>query len=271
MAAAHKNYLPKVCLDCGTTVYPKSGFTKRCKPCAMKAAGVTGDGIRPKPCAICGSVFKPTSASHKYCDACSGPHHKRANLIKQREYRSRRNATEIGTEKLCTDCGLPFAYRSGPQHRCRTCQNEFNRKQTLEAVKRSPKRHYWNKTMKENQAFGKGLKPAVLARDGNACRKCGATEKLAIHHIDGMGKGVPQGMRNNTMDNLVTLCTKCHSNLHAETDRCLFAAHPETVMRVFTEFLHSSWPPSTLTASPLTTSRTPTDGLVTVDVIEQRT
>jgi len=63
--------------------------------------------------------------------------------------------------------------------------------------------------------FG-GLKSAVLERDNHSCQVCGITSEenykkskkgLCVHHKD-------KNRANNSMDNLTTLCNRCHSRLH---------------------------------------------------------
>jgi hypothetical protein len=57
--------------------------------------------------------------------------------------------------------------------------------------------------------------------DGNKCQICWKTgeintlnpqRKLSIHHID-------QNKENNDMDNLITLCSQCHSEVHQNLDK----------------------------------------------------
>ncbi|MDE4908923.1 HNH endonuclease [Methanogenium marinum] len=55
----------------------------------------------------------------------------------------------------------------------------------------------------------KQLRKVILARDGHRCRHCGAEEYLHIHHRDG-------DRTNDTPDNLITLCERCHSSVHAK-------------------------------------------------------
>lgn len=57
------------------------------------------------------------------------------------------------------------------------------------------------------------LRKEALKRDGNKCVSCGATKDLGIHHIDFSGMTETP---NNSLDNLITLCHHCHSNLHGE-------------------------------------------------------
>jgi predicted phage replisome organizer/uncharacterized phage protein (TIGR02220 family) len=51
-----------------------------------------------------------------------------------------------------------------------------------------------------------------LRRDGFQCAICGSKENLCLHHIDGYFEDKPE---NNAANKMVTLCRKCHSNVHA--------------------------------------------------------
>lgn len=51
----------------------------------------------------------------------------------------------------------------------------------------------------------------VLERDGWRCQKCGSLENLQIHH---KVKRSQQG--NDSLENLVTLCTYCHMGEHGQ-------------------------------------------------------
>ena len=56
--------------------------------------------------------------------------------------------------------------------------------------------------------FTEKLKEEVRKRDHRKCVDCGISERslrkrLSIHHVDGNKK-------NNTMDNLISLCLSCH-------------------------------------------------------------
>lgn len=54
--------------------------------------------------------------------------------------------------------------------------------------------------------------PKRLELDGQRCAKCGSTNNLDIHHIDGTGWHKEES--NNNIDNLITLCHQCHMRLH---------------------------------------------------------
>jgi len=52
------------------------------------------------------------------------------------------------------------------------------------------------------------IRQQVKDRDNGYCRLCRRKyKKLDIHHID-------KNHRHNTLENLVSLCTKCHNKLH---------------------------------------------------------
>lgn len=80
-----------------------------------------------------------------------------------------------------------------------------------------------------------GMKKQVYSRDRYSCVDCGITQyeytklghgKLHIHHIDGTGWGKSSKDKNNDINNLVTLCNKCHSR---ETQRILHGHKPRTL------------------------------------------
>lgn len=51
----------------------------------------------------------------------------------------------------------------------------------------------------------------VRARDRNKCRICGAGHKLESHHVISKAHG-----GSDHIDNLITLCRKCHKKIHEE-------------------------------------------------------
>jgi len=156
------------------------------------------------------------------------------------------------TKKTCTNCGCEFEVRRSQKERQRiTCspkckaarisathtgkvvsdtQKEKQReamsgreltKEHREAISRGTagrKNPRWidgRSWEKEGAAdynfeFTTVLKTTIKKRDGFKCRKCdedGTNFKLFVHHID-MDK------HNNSEDNLVTVCSSCHSKIH---------------------------------------------------------
>lgn len=49
-----------------------------------------------------------------------------------------------------------------------------------------------------------------LIRDGFKCQICSSSKDLSVHHKDGYGLAVCREQRNNHIENLITLCNKCH-------------------------------------------------------------
>lgn len=52
-----------------------------------------------------------------------------------------------------------------------------------------------------------GQRKEVLERDGYECQLCGNADKIIVHHID-------KNKKNNSQKNLVTLCRRCHLDIH---------------------------------------------------------
>lgn len=57
----------------------------------------------------------------------------------------------------------------------------------------------------------------ALDRDEHTCQNCGErNRRLVVHHIDWRGKrrGIPSSQWNNNLENLLTLCDRCHNGIH---------------------------------------------------------
>jgi hypothetical protein len=65
------------------------------------------------------------------------------------------------------------------------------------------------------------LRERIFSRDNLTCQRCGATNKLVLHHVLPRRQG---GL--DTTDNLITLCGSCHTNLHIE----MRMAEPQTLI-----------------------------------------
>jgi len=76
----------------------------------------------------------------------------------------------------------------------------------------------------EGEAY-KALARKVHRRDGWRCRnpECRSPRHLAAHHIVPRSRGGP-----DTEDNLITLCARCHSELHARRIRLVFDSSKDT-------------------------------------------
>jgi hypothetical protein len=51
-----------------------------------------------------------------------------------------------------------------------------------------------------------------LREKGEECIVCGADKDILVHHVDG-NRG------NNDMDNLIPVCERCHTDIHAGKER----------------------------------------------------
>lgn len=73
--------------------------------------------------------------------------------------------------------------------------------------------------IKDDKYFFGGNREIVIQRDGEKCVECGMTraehqakygKDITVDHIDRRGKNVPLAQKNNSLDNLQTLCLPCH-------------------------------------------------------------
>jgi 5-methylcytosine-specific restriction endonuclease McrA len=54
------------------------------------------------------------------------------------------------------------------------------------------------------------LRQQVLRRDGWRCQSCGTVSNLEVHH-----KEFRSHCGQDSEENLITLCCKCHSTIHS--------------------------------------------------------
>ena len=61
----------------------------------------------------------------------------------------------------------------------------------------------------KSNRLDENIRKAVIMRDKNSCRNCGLTDyRIEVHHI------VPKRLKgNNTLDNLISLCSECHEEV----------------------------------------------------------
>ena len=62
-------------------------------------------------------------------------------------------------------------------------------------------------------------KAAATVRDGRACRECGRTERLEVHHIRPLRSFHGNTAVANELSNLITLCIPCHAEADAKRRR----------------------------------------------------
>jgi 5-methylcytosine-specific restriction endonuclease McrA len=107
--------------------------------------------------------------------------------------------------RLCSTCGRTYDPYGGGYHRagkCQACTRTYERTKSRErrassaAVKARDSR-----TWQRARALAK-------QRDGGRCVRCGASERLEVHHV----VPIEQGGERFMLSNLVTLCRSCHED-----------------------------------------------------------
>jgi len=168
----------------------------------------------PRKCTMCSAEYNPTSSSQKACASCKAAYRKQQNVEALRQLRLKQGKTPVGTILNCPECGEDFPYKSGPQHRCPQCQRKAEVRKIHEwlASDKDRLKQYTDKT-RDNYHFS-GNRKSALERDNYTCQHCGTQDDLQVHHIDGNGMTSPRESRNNDLDNLITLCRRCHTKEH---------------------------------------------------------
>ena len=140
-------------------------------------------------CTICGdefNIFPSRIGKIKSCNKklCRKKSHQRGCEITGKKLNKK-------IKKNCIYCGKQFEiqrYRKDKAKYCGLiCKNKFEKPRYIDG--RASYRKYLKK----------------------CCEKCNSTKKrLEIHHKD-------ENRKNNNINNLITLCSKCHKKYHTET------------------------------------------------------
>jgi hypothetical protein len=70
-----------------------------------------------------------------------------------------------------------------------------------------------------------GLPPShvlgAMRRDDFKCKRCGTKDNISVHHIGGIvsSKHVSEMGHKDKQNNLVTICEKCHDDIHQEAKK----------------------------------------------------
>lgn len=114
--------------------------------------------------------------------------------------------------RICLGCGSLMVGMTS--HRCAPCERDREAQQVEE-------RRAYGRASKDTSARGrarrrvydspewKAMRQRVMLRDG-ACRLCGTTRSLTVHHVR---PAADDGAGALDMDNLVTLCRRCHGRV----------------------------------------------------------
>jgi 5-methylcytosine-specific restriction endonuclease McrA len=98
--------------------------------------------------------------------------------------------------RLCPRCGVKMPYPGrGP---CEECRRGYERD-------KSRRRRQSQRDVRDSHSW-QLVRAAVRRRDDNACRRCGSSKSLGVHHV----VPIVQGGSAFSPDNLLTLCRRCH-------------------------------------------------------------
>lgn len=125
----------------------------------------------------------------------------------------------------CVSCNGEFEKLYAPSRElCKKCYTfEYNKKyyeKHSNKIKGNAQKWYKENRkkalvkFKENREIDHfdGMREIILERDKHKCTVCNSTDKLVVHHKDFNGRGNENP--NNSEDNLVTLCKRCHIAIH---------------------------------------------------------
>lgn len=173
-----------ICPTCGKQFDGNTSARYCSADCRKKARN---DRVSPKSesiCQECNKAFVPTKSDAKYCSKKC-----------RRSANYKRNKEQIQQRRI-------EKYWENP---------EYGRQKTKEWRNANPEK--WKKMNDEyhdKTRYG-GNREKCFERDGYKCVNCGSTEQLIPHHKDGSGQ---TDNPNHALDNLETLCRKCHMALH---------------------------------------------------------
>ena len=114
-------------------------------------------------------------------------------------------------ELTCINCNKKFEAKRKDTLRCPVCKKKHASYKTM----LSKKKHHpeiemgvgsGNSYKNKHRALGIQTYRRVKK---TKCEWCGSTNNLLVHHLD-------ENRYNNNIDNLITLCKRCHQNLHTK-------------------------------------------------------
>lgn len=196
----------KNCQFCSKEFEGKTSRAKYCSSNCKEKARVNRNKVQ-KICANCGRSFMGYAKyNHKYCSvACSLKHSK---IVKKLQ---------------CIDCGAEFQFIGRTTKlRCDTCWHKNRSNSVMQSRKRKdntvrigvgsghaqhPK--HINNNIQNIKSDVKNYRRLVITGE-DSCAICGYNkfqQALQVHHKD-------MNRTNNSKDNLIILCSNCHTVLH---------------------------------------------------------
>lgn len=179
-------YLTKVCAYCKKEFQARSKLKgNKGKCCSLKCTSLYGwsmEGHRNAtftPCEVCGKPVRAIASRRakgrgKYCD-------KKCYAIGEAITQTGKKMSEESKEKL--------------------------RQQRIGKLNPAYIHGHNDNHFRYMAGFTRTLRNKIKERDNHTCQKCGATEKLDVHHKD-------SNPLHNNEENLTTLCHSCHMSHH---------------------------------------------------------
>lgn len=181
-------------------------------------------------CNICEVEFEAKRSDTKYCSEKCRTRKETMDRTKKKQESLKNEIIPVSC-LVCKELFTPSKYKKDQIYCGSKCLNKamgirqsskegYSEQKSLydrEYRKNNPdKKREVNRRYKDRIRFG-GNKENVLERDGHKCVKCGEDEqkRLIIHHKDHSGSS---DNPNNDMNNLETLCRKCHMTYHSHED-----------------------------------------------------
>lgn len=135
-------------------------------------------------------------------------------------------------DKPLTDFYEQKTAKYGVRSYCKNCWHIYSKKYTKNSWQNTKTRYGEIKTkyglgVGTIQRYGFKLALSVYERCNKCCVECNATNDLTLHHIDRKGRNYQEnGLKpNNTEDNLIVLCRKCHGSIHGKQGRGISRTH----------------------------------------------
>lgn len=171
------------CIDCNKEISKRA---TRCHSCVNKITK-TKNGL-PK-CKFCGKQLvnygkercQSCAAKERYKDVTNNPNYKDGRSLK---------------DNFCIDCNKKIDWKA---NYCKKCMQKKDRNhQYIDGRSYIDYPESWNNE----------LKTKIMKRDNYTCQNCGKyPAKICVHHKD-------KNKKNCQDDNLITLCRKCHGQIH---------------------------------------------------------
>ena len=206
----------------------KNGHTPYCKcSCSCgKTLDVLTASLTSGHTKSCGCVRMTSEANHNWvggasCYGYDASKHRMGYVEKLRRDPENLNAVQVkcsSCDKWFTPTRVEVAHRiaslegygKGDSHFY--CSNECKQSCSIFNQKKYPKGQ--NPHINERQEIvDPEIRILALNRDSYKCQKCGATEDLDVHHIEGV---MQEPMLANDLDNTMTVCHSCHVDIHAQ-------------------------------------------------------